>query len=219
MKPQGSVLQRLKKFVSSDPPLWAIWLLLGRISSKAKSKCLAWIFHAPGLYLGPGSLIKGANFIRFGRDFYVHGHLWMEAVVSYRDQCFNPKIEIGDAVSFSQGVHISCIERITIGRNVLIGSGVYISDHNHGSYRGPTPSSPDEPPTARRLTGGPVDIGDNVWIGDNVVIVGPLSIGRGSIVGANSVVRANVPENVMVAGIPARHLRRFDITSGQWQKI
>lgn len=64
-----------------------------------------------------------------------------------------------------------------------------------------------------------MEIGDDVWIGDNVVIVGPITIGRGSIVGANSVVRADVPEFTMVGGIPARALKRFQQTTGQWEKL
>jgi len=144
----------------------------------------------------------------------------MEAIAVYRTQRFRPKIEIGDEVSFSEGVHITCIDRISIGRGVLFGSRVYLSDHNHGIYKGPGQSHPEEQPSQRQLGGGGVvEIGDHVWIGDNVVIVGPITIGRGSIVGANSVVRTNVPEFTMVGGIPASVLKRFEPATGQWEKL
>ncbi len=183
--------------------------------------CLSRLLNAPGLHLGPGCVVRGSKFIHFGRNVYVHGHLWMEAIATYRTQQFRPGIEIGDDVSFSEGVHITCIDRMSIGRGVLFGSRVrvYVSDHNHGIYKGPLQSHPQEPPTHRKLgEGGVVEIGDHVWIGDNAVIVGPITIGRGSIVGANSVVRADVPEFTMVGGIPARALKRFEQATGQWEK-
>jgi acetyltransferase-like isoleucine patch superfamily enzyme len=219
VKPPRRKLGRIGQRFSADPFLWAGWLLLGRISTKLKSRYFGWLFHAPGLHLGPGCKVRGAKFIHFGSNVYVHGNLWLEAVTCNRDQRFAPRIEIADEVAFSEGVHISCIDRISIGRHVLIGSHAYISDHSHGQYNGSSQSHPDEPPAYRPLGGGgPVEIGENVWIGDNVVIVGPISIGRGSIIGANSVVRATVPDHTIVAGAPARVIKRFNAPAGRWEK-
>ena len=47
-------------------------------------------------------------------------------------------------------------------------------------------------------------IGDNVSIGINAVITGPVRVGSNSIIGANSVVNRDVPENVIVFGVPAK---------------
>jgi len=219
VKTRQSKFGIIGRLFSADPPLWAGWLLLSRIATKLKSRYIGALFHAPGLYLGPGSLVLGAKFIRFGSNIYIHGHLWLEAVTQYRDQRFTPRIEIGDGVALSEDVHISCIERVSIGSHVLVGSHVYISDHGHGLYNGAVQSHPDEPPAHRPLGGGgPVEIGENVWIGDNVVIVGPISIGRGSIIGANSVLRASVPDQTIVAGVPARVVRRFNPSTGQWER-
>ena len=59
-------------------------------------------------------------------------------------------------------------------------------------------------------------IGDNVWIGDNSVILGPASIGNGAIIGANSLVRGEVPSNSIVAGTPARVVKRFNPQKTSW---
>lgn len=204
----------------SDPPLWMLWLLASRMAHKMKSKVLAWLFHAPGLYLGRGCVVRGARCITFGRNVYAHGNLWLEAVVRYRDQEFTPQIEIGDDVAFSDSVHVSCIQSIVVKRGVLIGSRVYISDHNHGIYKGLDQSCPDVPPARRRLGGaGAVIIGGNVWIGDNVIILGPAVIGDGSIIASNSVVRQDVPARTIVAGTPARPIKCFDEISGAWDRI
>lgn len=52
-------------------------------------------------------------------------------------------------------------------------------------------------------------IGDNVEIGSNTAIIGPISIGDNVVIGAGSVVIKDVPSNCIVAGNPARILRRL----------
>lgn len=204
---------------SADPFPWALWLLASRLVHKIKSFCLAPLFRAPGLYLGPRCMVRGSKFIKFGAGVYATSDLWLEAVPNYRDQRFSPSIAIGDGVGFSPYAHISCIDRIVIGDNVLTGSHVYISDHNHGLYKGESQSQPTEPPEQRQLGGGgPIVIDDNVWIGDNVVILGPASIGSGAVLAANSVVRGNVPSASIVAGTPARLIKQFQAPTGRWEK-
>lgn len=178
---------------------------------------MASLLKAPGLYLGPGCRIIGARHISFGRGVYANRDLWLQAVTSFRSQRFEPTIIIGNYVAFAESVHIAAIESVVIGNHVLTGSKIYIADHNHGIYKGARQSLPDEPPAHRTLSGGGrVTIGDNVWIGDNSVILGPASIGSGAIIGANSVVRGVVPSNSIVAGAPARLIKRFNSHTGSW---
>lgn len=204
---------------SSDSKLRATWLLACRAVSRVKDSFLSWILDAPQVHIGTGSVIRGSKYMSFGKGIFINGDLWLEAISHYEGQRFTPKIEIGDFVSLSNSVHISSIEHIVIKKNTLIGSGVYISDHNHGTYKGANQSRPDEPPSRRQLDGGPVSVGENVWIGDNVVIVGPVTIGDGAVIGANSVIKKNVPAETIVAGIPAVPLKRFNHSSNCWERI
>ncbi len=205
---------------SNDPGLWAFCLLTSKLIHKLKSLLLARTFNAPGLYLGRGCVVRGANYITFGRDIHAHGSLWLEAVSRYNGQVFMPHITIEDGVSFSEGVHITCIDSIILRAGTLMGSHVYISDHNHGTYKGDVQSLPSEPPTKRTLGGGgPVIIGERVWIGDNAVLVGPLVIGEGAIIGANSVVTRDVPAETIVVGVPAKPIKRFNRDIAQWEPV
>ncbi len=203
----------------ANPSGIALWLLVGRLWRGITSAIMASFLRAPGLHLESGCRIIGARHISFGRGVFSNRNLWLEAVTSYRSQPFSPTITIGDYTSFSESVHISSIESIVIGRRVVMGSRIFISDHNHGVYKGDHQSRPDEAPADRLLGGGgPVTIGDNVWIGDNVIIVGPASVGSGTIIGANSLVRGVVPSNSMVAGTPARLVKVFNPLTGSWDK-
>jgi acetyltransferase-like isoleucine patch superfamily enzyme len=204
----------------SNPSLIALVLIANHLWRKITSSFFAYSLGAPGLYLGPRCKIVGGRRISFGADVRAHGDLWLEAVTTYGDRHFDPHITIGQSVAFSDRVHISAIEQITVGNHVLMGSGIYISDHNHGAYKGTLQSHVDEPPAHRTLGGGgPVTIGDNVWIGDNVVILGPASIGSGAILGANSVIRGTVPSNAIAAGAPARVIKIFNPQTIEWEKV
>lgn len=58
--------------------------------------------------------------------------------------------------------------------------------------------------------GGCPIFGDNVDVGANSVIIGDIKIGNNSIIAAGSVVVKDVPENVLVAGNPARIIKKLD---------
>jgi acetyltransferase-like isoleucine patch superfamily enzyme len=209
----------ISKLFRTNSPGIALFLIAGRSWKRITSCGMAFLLKAPGLRLGPGCRVIGGRHISFGRGVYAERNLWLEAVTSYRCQQFHPEIAIGDHVCFSDGVHISSIASIAIGRYSLFGSRIYVSDHNHGIYRGEFQSSPEEAPANRLLGGGgPVVIGENVWIGDNSVIIGPATIGNGAIVGANSVVRGVVPPNTIVAGAPAKPIKVFNSETGSWDK-
>jgi lipopolysaccharide O-acetyltransferase len=209
----------ISRLFEANPAGIALMLIVRHCCSRAVSILMASWLSAPGLRLGPGCRVLGGRQISLGRSIYAERNLWLEAVNSYRAQRFHPQIVIGDEVCFSDGVHISSIASITIGSRCLFGSRIYVSDHNHGIYRGERQSKPDDPPAHRELGGGgPVIIGENVWLGDNSVILGPATIGNGAIVAANSVVRGVVSSNTIVAGAPAKPVKIFNSKTGTWDK-
>lgn len=210
-------LQRVLR-LQSEPPLFAIDRVLRRAAHRAKSALYAAQLEAPACHFGARAEVRGGKQISFGARFSSGSDLWLEAVSSYGEQHFDPEIIVGDDVSLSNRVHITAIESIRIGSGCLFGSGVYVSDHNHGTYDGAAGSTPTIAPADRPLGGGgPVHIGDRVWIGDNVVIVGPISVGDGAVIGANSVVTHDVLPGMIVAGVPARPIKRWQHSSG-WQR-
>lgn len=59
-------------------------------------------------------------------------------------------------------------------------------------------------------TGSPINIGNGVWIGGSSIIMGGVTIGDNAVIGAGSVVTRDVEANTVVAGNPAKFLRRIN---------
>ena len=125
---------------------------------------------------------------------------------------------IGDNCQINDYCHIVATDKVEIGNNFLCASKVFISDTSHGEYNNEKPFDPSIPPEKREFVSKPVKIGDNVWVGENVVILSGVTIGNGVIVGANSVVTKSIPDNCIVAGVPAKIIKRFDEKSKKWIK-
>ena len=120
-----------------------------------------------------------------------------------------PELIIGRGVQIGDYCHITCSRRVEIGEDVLLGQRVFISDSNH-VYR-----DISVPILRQGLTARPVMIGAGTWLGNHAVIAG-CTIGRNCVVGANAVVTHDVPDYCVVAGAPARIIKRYDASTGTW---
>lgn len=149
--------------------------------------------------------IKGEDNISIGDNFNAGKQLRLEAWIKYQDKIYSPQIKIGNNVLLGDDNHIGAINEIIIGDNLLTGSNVYITDHNHGAS---IFADMQIAPVERILhSKGKVRIENNVWLGNNVVIMPDVVIGTGAVVGANSVVTKSIPAYSVAAGIPAKIIR------------
>ena len=102
---------------------------------------------------------------------------------------------------------------VSIGKDIMTAQHVVMSGLNHGIENVSTPFQYQPCTTAE------IVIGDGSWIGANSVITAGVKIGKYVVVGAGSVVTKDVPDYSIVAGNPARLLKQFNHTSGQWEKV
>lgn len=66
---------------------------------------------------------------------------------------------------------------------------------------------------------GATVIGDNCYLGPGAKIIKAVRIGNNVQIGANAVVNKDIPDNCIVAGIPARIIKRLNPETGVWEKV
>jgi acetyltransferase-like isoleucine patch superfamily enzyme len=148
-----------------------------------------------------------------GSDFHVG---WGSIIWAPR------RLKIGDDVYVGKGVTIQVDGEI--GDQVLIANGVGIvgrRDHDAYEVGLPIRSSRWVGDSPQDLS-DPIFIGSDVWIGYGAIILSGVKIGNSSIVAAGAVVTSDVPDNVIVAGVPATvRGQRFgqDDLVNHWKKL
>lgn len=157
-------------------------------------------------FIKPLLRLKGAENITIGNYVNIGYHCILETYAVDKDR-LKPKIIIGDKTNIGDYGHITCVNKVIIGKNVLMGRRVLITDNSHGK------SDKDLlilPPVSRPLySKGVVIIEDNVWIGDQACIMPNVIIGKGAIIGANAVVTKNVIPYSVVGGNPAKIIKQL----------
>ena len=151
--------------------------------------------------------LEGLKYISVGDKTLIDSGVQLTAWDSHNGNRYTPSIVIGDGCAIRENAHITAINSITIGNNLLTGTNVLITDNSHGMA---THEQMKLPPTQRPLySKGPVVIGNNVWLGNNVCVMSGVTIGDGAIIGANSVVTHDVPAYAVAAGIPAKVVKQL----------
>ncbi|WP_353477576.1 acyltransferase [Microbacterium sp. zg-YB36] len=109
-------------------------------------------------------------------------------------------VEVGNGTYFSPFTRVIATGRVSIGARCAIGWSTEILDTNFHSLSDESSSTADSTS---------VTLGDPVWLGSHVKVLRGVSIADGCIVAAGSVVTRSAPEpNCLLAGVPARIVRR-----------
>ncbi len=162
--------------------------------------------RSTGCRIDPRALIhidKGCS-LTVGRDVKIMA--FTVVLVEYDRQAAQSSkavLEIGDGTYIGELNNIRAAGYTRIGKNCLISQGVSIIGNNH-SYAPDRPMI-DQPVRTDKLG---VTVGDDVWIGANATLLPGVTVGDGAIIAAGAVVTADVEPYTIVAGIPARLLKR-----------
>jgi len=178
------------------------------------------------LTIEPPRTIANASHIHVGDDVWIGPGSLLIAVTSYPGpsiqhptvprpvQQFTPRIAIGHRVTATAGLQIAAHASVTVEDDVLFASNVNLTDGLHGHARA------DEPYKYQPISRiAPILVGQGCWIGQNVVVLPGVTIGELSIVGANSVVRESIPPRSIAVGQPARVVKRWDESTGEWVRV
>ncbi|HLY50809.1 MAG TPA: acyltransferase [Solirubrobacteraceae bacterium] len=111
------------------------------------------------------------------------------------------KVEIGAKSVLGQECTISAFQHVSIGRECIIADRVMMIDFDHGMVE------VERPIRVQGIYKRDVSVGHNVWIGYAACVLRGVTVGHNAVVGTNSVLTADVPENAVVGGVPARVIR------------
>jgi acetyltransferase-like isoleucine patch superfamily enzyme len=117
-------------------------------------------------------------------------------------RCHEGFMRIGDKTVFGSNVTVDGFLDVEIGRECLLAEGAYVSDFDH-EYRDPA-----VPIRKQGIVKSRTRIGADCWIGQGATILRGSNVGTGSVIGARSVVKGEVPSYSVVAGNPARVVKR-----------
>lgn len=101
------------------------------------------------------------------------------------------------------GLHNTIIGPVTIGDHVNLAQGITVTALNHNF------SDTERRIDEQGVSTSSVSIGNDIWIGANAVILPGVSIGDHSVVAAGAVVTKDVPPHSLVAGVPAKVIKKI----------
>lgn len=126
------------------------------------------------------------------------GEVWLEAPF----HCdYGYRITVGERFYANHGCVILDSGGVVAGKDCMLGPNVVLTSVTHTLDR------------TERATGveygKPIVLGDDVWVGANATILPGVTIGDGAVIGAGAVVTKDIPANSVVAGVPARIIKRL----------
>lgn len=210
-------LQRVIRFVLKKRKFLHI---VSRVIEKVESKIRMLYYkkilggYDSNFSIGPNIVMNNPQCVYFGKNVGVGANTYFGPVIEYMGVVYNPKIVIGEGTWIGKNCSIAAINRVEVGKHVLFAGHVHITDHSHG-YEDIT-----NPMAVQRLTSkGPVVIEDDCWLGFSCEILSGVHVGKHSVVAARAVITKDVPAYSIVAGNPARVIKKYDMEQKKWVRV
>jgi acetyltransferase-like isoleucine patch superfamily enzyme len=229
MNSEKSFFRRYKFIVNRFPPEWqnsdifntlfrlSFFYLRGMFQRLFFKRSSGWVL------VGKGASIRYARHLTVGKDFIIEdfaevncmaskGVVLGDRVTIGKFAVIRPTnayggemgigLKVGNNSSIGPFAYIGCSGYIEIGDNVIMGPRVGIYSENHLF------DNLEVPIKEQGVKRGFVKIEDDCWIASNVNILSGVTIGKGSIIASGSIVIKDVPPNSIVAGVPAKVIRK-----------
>lgn len=164
--------------------------------------------------VGAHSYIGKTIFIQRKKNLYIGQNVRIYPGMRVEQTLKNAKVVIEDNVSIGQNFHVVSYDKeLRIGANTTISGNVFISNVNHDYHEIGVHI------LEQKMIEENTKIGENSFIGYGAVILPGTVLGKQCIVGANSVVKGIFPDYCVIAGNPARIIRKYNEEVQEWQRV
>jgi acetyltransferase-like isoleucine patch superfamily enzyme len=206
---KGALYRAAGPFVRSS---WELYKSVGAIGPNSAAGRRFGSLGAGSIVCFPYDTVMNPQAIHIGSATMISGHVALSAGWGpHHEGLGNRIVVIGDRCLIGRGSSVVGHRYIEIGDDVWTGHNVHITDMNHDYVDVDLPISVQNQPEA------PVRIGSGSWLGHNTVVLPGVTIGRHVVVGAGSIVTADLPDYSVAVGSPARVVRQYDATDGEWK--
>ena len=147
-------------------------------------------------FVGPGVTLE------IGKEATVRLGRWSWIGHGTKIRAHEGSVEIGAKTVLGQECTISSFQHVAIGRECIVADRVMLIDFDHGVVE------VERPIRLQGIYKRDVDVGSNCWVGYGACILRGVTVGDNCIIGANTVVTRDVPDDTVVAGAPAKILRK-----------
>ena len=184
---RGSLAERIARRLAADlRGIRPVLLLVQGLVALIPRGTFGWV--RPALYRAAG--------VRIGARTRIYGKVQVEGVGRVAAQ-----VRIGSDCMFTTPLFLNASADIRIGNHVVIGHHAMIITDDHEL------SDPTQRCGAR--VASPVVVEDGVWIAARVTVLPGVTLGHGCVVAAGALVARDVPPHTLVAGVPARVIKRL----------
>jgi acetyltransferase-like isoleucine patch superfamily enzyme len=152
---------------------------------------------------GPAFVGPGVTF-EIGPEAVVHLGRWSWVGHGCKIRAHEGEVHIGAKTVLGQECTISAFQHVSIGRECILADRTMLIDFDHGVVE------VERPIREQGIYKRDVRIGHNVWVGYGACFLRGVTVGDNCVVGTYAVVNRDVPDNAVVAGVPARVLRMRD---------
>lgn len=157
-------------------------------------------------------MIYNCKHIFIGEKVTIREGARIEPVIKWNGKTYNPRIYISDYTSIEQSFHLTCANRVYIGKYVTISGFVCITDIDH-EYK-----NIEIGVLQQDIIVKDTNIEDYSFIGMGAKLMAGVKIGKHCIIGANSVVTKDIPDYSVAVGIPAKVIKKYNFESNKWER-